>query len=232
MPSDQFPQAAEYVVSPNQIATFLGRLRKEYPLLIVSFPGDDKLYSSALLSIDRAKGRLTLDELRPMTGHQHVRAGGGLRIHGRLAGVDVHFTVTVLEVAIEQGIHLYHAALPESLLYRQRREFVRVPLGLGLSERASLTAPTKTAVVRLLDISAGGIGGVILQGGPLATGEHYHCSFELGPETVSARVEVRFIAEQPGEPPRFGALFRDLSPRSRRHIARTLMQLQRELIRT
>lgn len=228
--SQQSSNSAEYITNRSQISSILRRLRQENPLLSVHFPGDNKLYNSSLLTVDAVAGALSLDELNPAAGHERVAPGTKLRVQGLLNGVDVRFTATVTTVDQDQGIYFYLVKLPEELLYRQRRDHLRVPLATSRDTVIELQSSGQVVKARISDISVAGFGAVILEGEGLASGQRFDCSFELGSKTINANVEIRFVVED-GHRRRLGARFHNLSPSSQRHLERTVMQLQRELVR-
>lgn len=230
--SEHRADSAEHITNRRQISSILRRLHQEHPLLIAHFPDNEQqTYSSTLLAVDAPKGFLSLDELNPAAGHKRISQGTVLLIQGWLEGVDVRFSVRIAEVHQERGIYFYRAELPNDLLYHQRRSYLRVPIAMAQETMVDMVGSDKTIRARMSDISIAGFGGVILEGDTLAPGDHFHCSFALGSDHVTARAEVRFIVDDAARS-RFGARFEDLSPGPRRHIERTVMQLQRELART
>lgn len=228
MPSDQPSDSADFLTSASQIASVLKRLQESNVLLGVSLPNDDRLYISTVLAVDTAAGLLTLDQLGAADGHRRIRRGIELAVQGQLAGVETSFTLTVSEVRLEGGAYVYKAALPTEMLYRQRRESVRVPVRLTLNAEIRLQAGGRTLKARLADLSAGGFGAVLLSGGAPILGEHYACTMVVDGEAITMEVEIRFVTQEPDEPCRFGASFRRASPRDQRYIERIVMQLQRE----
>lgn len=231
MSADQF-SAAEHVNSPAQIATVLKRLQEEHALLIASFPNDNRIYNTAILSVDVPGNRVILDELNPAEGHARVQPGCELQLHGQISGIDTRCVVQIAEIELEDGIHLYRAVLPRYMIYRQRREFVRVPVRMTLDIGVSLTCGDKAVQARLADLSAGGIGGVVLAGDRLAIGDCCDCEIVLPDQsTLRAQAEIRFIVDEAGRQRRVGARFLALAPQDMRRIERIVMQLQRELRR-
>lgn len=228
MSSDQSSDSADYLTNASQIASVLKRLQEGNVLLGVNLPNDARPYISTLLAVDTAAGLLTLDQLSAADGHRRIRRGVKLAIQGQLTGVDTCFTLTVSEVSLEGGAYVYKAPLPTEILYRQRRESVRVPVRLTLNAEIRLQAQENTLTARLADLSAGGFGAVLLSGGTPAVGEHYACTMVVDGEAITMQVEIRFVAQELDQPCRFGARFRQASPRDQRYIERIVMQLQRE----
>lgn len=228
MPPDQAANTAELVSSPGRIVALLKRLLEEQPFLVVAFPELHTPYASALLCVDADSNSLVLDELKPTAGHHSVQAGTILQIHARLAGVDLHFDTTVSAIEPRNGIHLYRATLPDQLIYRQRREHVRVPLMQDAHIR--FLDETRAVNARLLDFSSSGFGGVFLDECPLVVNRRYTCTLTVSAEIVRATAELRYLADSPGQR-RFGALFHQPGPGAKRQIGRLVMRLQRDLVR-
>lgn len=230
MPSEQTANTAELIASPGRIAALLKRLLEEQPFLLVTFPELHTPYASALLTVDTDSNGLVLDELKPATGHHGVQAGATLQVHARLAGVDLYFDTEIATIELQDGIHLYHAALPDKLIYRQRREHVRVPL--PQDAHIQLQHETRAAEARLLDLSSSGFGGVLLDECSLVADKRYTCTLTISTEIIRATAELRYLAEGPDRQRHFGALFHQPSPTVQRQIGRLVMQLQRDLVRT
>lgn len=229
MPPDQAANTAELVSSPGRIIALLKRLLEEQPFLVVTFPELHTPYASALLCVDADSNSLVLDELKPTTGHHSVQTGTILQIHARLAGVDLHFDTTVSAIELRNGIHLYRATLPDQLIYRQRREHVRVPL--MQDAHIQFLDETRPVNARLLDLSNSGFGGVFLDECPLVVNQRYTCTLTVSAEIVRTTAELRYLADGPGQR-HFGALFHQPGPDAQRQIGRLVMQLQRDLVRT
>lgn len=163
-----------------------------------------------------------------------MRAGSKLRIEGRLQGVETRFVVTVQEIGISKGIYYYRAAFPDTLVHHQRRQFHRVPVKLTLQNSVSFAGDASRALkARLTDLSAGGLGGMVIDRGVLTEGGEYICTLELtGGEPITARVEIRFARTNHRGQQRFGAMFLDLSPQDQRRVERMVMELERAQRRT
>lgn len=233
MPDDQYAESTEHITSPAQIATILKRLQEGHALLTASFPGDNKVYNTAILGVDATENQVLLDELNPVEGHNRVQAGSRLQLQGRAAGIETRFTVVVAAVDIEQNIYLYRVSLPEYVIYRQRRDSVRVPVKLSLDASVTLTSADKRAKARLVDLSAGGFGAIVIDGDRLAVGERYQCRIDLpGQTAIAAEAEIRFASDEAGQQRRLGARLLALPLQEKRRVERLVMQLQRELRRT
>lgn len=232
MPPEQYIEPEQRLTSPAQIAGILKRLHDERSLLSCSFPGGREIYNSAVLTVDPAAGVFTLDELNPRSGHDRIQPGTEIRVEGSLQGVDTRFVFKVGEVKLENGIYDYSSPLPEYLIYRQRRQYHRVPVRMTLHAVLNLDGEKKATTARLTDLSAGGVGGLVLEGGRLEAGSHHSCQIQLpGQPVLTIPIEIRFAQTDSRGQQRFGAMFLEISPMDRRRIARTVMDLERELRR-
>lgn len=229
MLENQAVETNECIRNPGRIQALLGRLLEEQPFLIVTFPESHRHYASALLALDIDSNHLLLDELKPPTGHQRVQADSILQIHARLAGVDLHFEVSVSIIKQQDGIHCYLSQLPEQLTYRQRREHVRVPF--MHNAHAQFLHENRRVEAQLLDLSSQGFGGVLRHDSPLHVGQRYTCTLLIKEDVIRTTAELRYLAKDPAQQHRFGALFHQPSPAAERQINRLVMQLQREQAR-
>jgi c-di-GMP-binding flagellar brake protein YcgR len=233
MASDQSVEPDQQVAAPAQVAGLLRRLQDERAILIVSFLKSSEIFNSAVLSVEAEHGRFSLDELNLLHGHARVQKGTQLRIEGRLQGVDTRFIAEVDEIELEDGIHLYRCPLPPFIIYRQRRQFHRVPIRLTLQAGISFGGDQPQVIKgRLTDLSAGGVGGIIVEG-KVDEGAKLICTIQLpGQPEISTPVEVRFARRSGTGPQRFGAMFLELSTADNRRIQRVVMELERGLRRS
>ncbi len=223
----------EKIKNPAQISSLLSRLFENHCLLDVRLNGVGGSFKSAVLSVDPKKKVLTLDELNPRAGHERVQPGCEMEIAGLLHGVDTRFTVTTKSMDIEDGVYYYTASFPKTLHYHQRREFHRVPVRMTLRGSMSLVTDTQPCKARLVDLSVGGMGGVVTGGDGLQRGAIYLCVIHLPHrEPLRVSAEIRYVSEPPpGGRERFGAAFKELGGADRREIERMVAELQREQLR-
>lgn len=233
MASDRNVEPDQQLTAPAQVAGILKRLQDERATLIASFLDSTEIFNSAVLSVEPARSRFSLDELNLLHGHARVQKGTQLRIESRLQGVDTRFIAEVSEIELENGIHLYRCPLPSFIVYRQRRQFHRVPIRFTLQAGISFSGDQPRLIKgRLTDLSAGGVGGFVTEG-RIEEGSQLICTIQLpGQPEISAPVEVRFARESGSGQQRFGAMFVDISPADERRIQRVVMELERELRRS
>ena len=89
------------------------------------------------------------------------------------------------------------------------------------------------AIGKLQDLSATGFGGIITNEIPLETNRSYPCYLEIGfMAPISATIEIRFMGHEGHQKQkRFGANFISINIEERQIIERTVIDIQRQLIR-
>lgn len=225
------PQVIE---NKGQIASILARLQRERSLLAVRVVGFSREFRSAVLGVDNRQRLVTIDELYPQRGHELVATGTELAVLSRTNGVETRFRLRVTSIGIEDGVYYYSTALPEELLYHQRRQFVRVPVRLTLQGRCRLSDEERALDIHLTDLSAGGFGAYVLRGGEVARGETLRFEIELeGIEPLTGEAQIRHTHHDKARRRlQFGARFMGLQPREQAHVERVVVALQRELLRS
>lgn len=224
------PQVME---NHGQIVSILTRLRQERSLLTVSVAGSNREFRSAVLSVDPHQRLVTIDELYPERGHELVATGTELAILSRVDGVETRFRLRVASVGIDDGVYYYTTALPEEVLYNQRRQFVRVPVRLALQRHCRLYDDERTVAIQLTDLSAGGFGAYVLGGHEVTRSETLRFEIELdGIEPLTGEAQILHAHhDKVRKRLQFGARFMGLPPRERAHLERVVVALQRELLR-
>ncbi|PWG62319.1 flagellar brake protein [Spiribacter halobius] len=211
----------------------LKRLCESRALVNVRVPELAGDFRSAVLAVDSATSRFQLDELHPERGHRAVAPGQELRIVSFVEGVEMRFQAVVERVDSDGGIAYYELAYPDEIRYHQRRQHVRVPVRMALQQKAVLRNDEREVTLRLLDLSAGGIGAHVTRGGDVAVGERWELELRLRNEPVlNTRVEIRFAQQdRVSHRQRLGAQFLDLPVAETGRLQRLVLAIQRELMR-
>lgn len=211
----------------------LRRLCESRALVNVRVPGLSGDFRSAVLTVDPATSRFQLDELYPERGHRAVYPGLELRVVSFVEGVEMRFQAVVEHVDTAGGIAFYELAYPEEIRYHQRRQHVRVPVRLALQQKAVLRDEASEIGLRLLDLSAGGIGAHVMKGGEVRVGERWDLELQLRDEPVlNTPVEIRFAQQdRVNHRQRLGAQFLDLPAAEIGRLQRLVLAIQRELMR-
>ena len=225
------------VTRRSSITRLLQLIERRQVLLNVQWPGERRLYATALLGIYPEHGLIVLDELSPPDGHDKFLERGELTAVGRLEGVSVKLTTRLQETRSKDGVAFYKCAFPAQIYYLQRRESHRVNLvGLPTPFQGQLDRAGEERIVTgtVGDLSAEGVG-LLLEGDvPLQVGETLNrCRIRL-PQggDVSFDLEVRFAAYLPTRrSTRVGARLLNVDKFSRHRIEATIARLERDLAR-
>lgn len=226
------PPPRDLITDPAQIMGLLQRLQqKRAPLKVRAGDLNDE-FSSMLLHISEAKGRMALDQLYPIDGDSRIEIGSSLLANGKLEGVDTRFGVIVERVFQHEGNRIYQAELPEVLHYLQRRAAFRAVVPPEVQLAASRMQDINGAQLRaqLVDVSSSGIGAMITSGIPVPVGEYLACELNLPGGRLSAEVQVRASNRVLGNR-RIGALFKGLSDRQRDYLDKVVAHFQRVSLR-
>jgi len=229
----QEPVESEELCDPGRIARLLDNMSKHYSPLTIKIPGYKMHYTSCIVEVD--KPYILLDQLMPTSGHDKLMAERKLHATGKLDGVDIQFSTTLVRADVQKNILTYYLKLPETLHYQQRRQAyrVRIPVSKQLRVLIDNNDDTMTAG-ELHDLSHGGVGKIIPEGqNKIRQGKQYECVIELPcGEWLFCTVEMRYL-KKPNSRKRqlIGAKFIDLSKIQKRLIARCISELELEEIR-
>ena len=226
----------ETLTDQIRIFSLLNRLKKERALLGVSLKGDKQAYNSAILDVSLDENYLTLDELKPASGHILISKTRRCRIKGQTQGVHLEFDLEIDKVNDDGGIAYYVSRLPPALHYLQRRASVRVAVSAAHPVPVTLTIEETASVIKgeMKDLSAGGLGIRFPQDVPdqVEVGQTLECVFASPVdrnEELICDIDVRLVKRkaEPHEPAFMGCEFLKLVPPQQRQISRMVMALQR-----
>jgi c-di-GMP-binding flagellar brake protein YcgR len=217
-----------------QILGLLNRIRDAHILLSVTLENDKRQYSSALLETLTDDNILVLDELYPRTGHHKVIPGSTLHVQTRLNGVATQFDCHIESIEESSGVAAYHAQLPESIAYYQKRQQFRAQLDFEHEIFVRIEPrPGKVVMGQVFDISLNGLGlhfdttaGLNLENGQQYAG----IAIELpGCHPFLTTLEIRSMRLDKTESMLIvGAQFLDLPQRDQRQIQRYVAMLDRQ----
>jgi len=230
---DQTPEDSVEVSDCGRIARLLLQMSRHYSPLTIYIPGYKENYTSCIVSVD--KPYLLLDQLMPTGGHEKLMDKRKVHATGKLDGVDIQFTTTLVRVDEKKDILTYYLKLPETLHYQQRRQAyrVRIPMSKQLHVLIDNNDGTMTAG-ELHDLSHGGVGKIIPEGqNKIQSGKLYECVIELPcGEWLYCTVEMRYMKKTKARKRQLiGAKFIDLSTIQKRLISRCISALELEEIR-
>jgi len=149
-----------YLNDAREIRAALLFYRNERSKISLRFANDATSYSARLLDVTEQD--LWLEDLHPLSGLSALRKGTEFSISCRAQGQFVMAErIRVHRTGEERGVPYFLAALPQTVIFQQRRREARVSLSLNVAgsdayielPQSSLGGPVKGEIV---DISAGG----------------------------------------------------------------------------
>lgn len=225
-------QPRDLITDRAEIARLLERMQRKRSTLSITSDALSEPFSSLLLHVSPAKGRLALDQLHPSDGDRRMQIGTPLLAASRLDGVDARFGVIIERIFQHEGSRIYQAELPELLHYLQRRAAFRAVVPPEIPLAPSRLKDTTGAQIRaqLVDLSASGLGAMITGAVPIGVGEYLACDLNLPGARMVADVQVRATSKVLGNR-RIGALFTDLNDRQRAYLDKVVANFQRMSLR-
>lgn len=219
------------VRNPVNVEALLHRLRSQRCLLSVRPDGSAQWFSSLLLTVDRAGGRLDLDALNPAP-KQLPAPNTPLTIRAHLDGGDVRLRTTLTgHLAVDDAPAL-QIAFPEALFMVERRGAYRLPLPPHLSlPSLEVVHEETTYQARPVDISTLGTGAVLKARLDAPVGTPLRCRFDIGGTPFEADAELRSV-QQVRDGFRVGLQFHDVPPAQQQQLQRAIHVLERQLIRS
>jgi len=229
----QTPTESELVTDSGRIARLLDKMSRHYSPLTVKIPGYKIGYTSCVVGVD--KPYVMLDQLMPTSGHDKLMAERKMHVTGKLDGVDIAFTTTLVRAEEQKNILTYYLKLPDKLQYQQRRQAYRVRIPMSKQLRVLIDNNDDTIITgELHNLSHGGVGKIIPDGqSKIHKGNQHECVIELPcGECLYCTVEMRFIKTIASRKRQLiGAHFINLSKIQKRMIARCISELELEEIR-
>jgi len=147
------------LTNKQQIFSILSSVQKSRTPLTIKFENSEKYYTSIILKTELDKNHLIIDEIAPEDGHVLALQNQPFSIRGSHGGVSLFFRPNVISgSSSENGIAFYSIALPEEMVYQQRRGSFRAQVPRQLSTQATLSSDRQPQPLsgRLFDISITG----------------------------------------------------------------------------
>lgn len=224
----------DIVTYQPQILGLLNRIRDAHVLLTITIPGDKHFYSSAIIDVEPDNNNLILDELYPRTGHHKITPGSIIHVQTRLNGIDTQFDCNIEQIETASGVASYHAPIPESIAYYQKRKQFRATINYQHEIFVRLEArPGKYVIGQVFDISLTGLGlhfdttaGLVLE----EKKQYREVSIELpGFQPFQVTLEIRSIRMNKTESLLVvGTQFINVHQRDSRQIQRYVAMLDRQ----
>ncbi len=153
--------SSRYLTDPDEIIRVLKIFRDQRADLQLRFEQDIGVYKAKVL--DLKNKFMLLEDIQPRDGLAHLRAQKPFSLSGRTEGIYIHNIGNIAQKAdSERGLPYFHVALPQSLLYQQRRRAARFRLPLRVEANGAQLllfrqGSDDTPITgRIIDISAGG----------------------------------------------------------------------------
>nr|WP_189664384.1 flagellar brake protein [Pseudomonas marvdashtae] len=218
-----------------EISGNLRMLQDSHDPLIITFHERSQRFQSYLVDVDRESNTLALDEMIPRDGERFLLAGEPFRVEGFHDGVRIAWEGNgVLTIQESKDGRCYRGALPDEVVYHQRRNAFRAALKLAQLVNVELGGDKLKSPVngKLLDISATGcklrFDGDITE--RLQLGQVYERFIAALPfGNMTAPVELRYLHFEERINTTFaGVRFHNISGLVQRQVERFVYQLQRE----
>nr|WP_232916661.1 flagellar brake protein [Pseudomonas corrugata] len=218
-----------------EISGNLRMLQDSHDPLIITFHERSQRFQSYLVDVDRDSNTIALDEMIPRDGERFLLAGEPFRVEGFHDGVRIAWEGNgPLTIQESSDGRCYRGALPEEVVYHQRRNAFRAALKLAQLVNVELGGDKLKSPVngKLLDISATGcklrFDGDITE--RLQLGQVYERFIAALPfGNMTAPVELRYLHFEERINTTFaGVRFHNISGLVQRQVERFVYQLQRE----
>ena len=229
------PQPPKVLKAPVEIVANLRQLQQNHDPLIITFHERNQRFQSYVISVDRDKNLLILDELVPNDGERYLANGEAFNVEAFHEGVRVAWKCEQsVRITEHEGARCYFSPMPLEVTYHQRRSAFRAPLKQSELIKIELAGDKlRTAIPgHLLDISATGCklrfpGNISssLQAGQVY--ERFTARFPFGAMTTA--IEMRHVQYEDKVDTTFvGARFHRINGQEQRLVERFVYQLQRE----
>ncbi|MCQ6257716.1 flagellar brake protein [Pseudomonas sp. Q11] len=233
--ADDAPQPPKVLATPLEISGNLRMLQDSHDPLIITFHERSQRFQSYLVDVDRERNTIALDEMIPRDGERFLLAGEPFRVEGFHDGVRIAWESNgPLTINESSDGRCYRGALPEEVVYHQRRNAFRAALKLAQLISVELGGDKLKSPVdgKLLDISATGCklrfeGDITAR---LQLGQVYERFIAALPfGNMTAPVELRYLHFEERINTTFaGVRFHNVSGLVQRQVERFVYQLQRE----
>lgn len=162
----QTEEDSEYHLhSKAQIVAILRSLKDSNASVTLYFNDGDDFLITSLFTVDEDENRIVLHMSANAAINKHALTTDKLICISRLDKIKIQFVLRGIKSALYRGRQCFLAALPESLLRLQRREYFRltIPARSPVKCRIPIPGPEDDSAPRIvevdvIDISGGGMG--------------------------------------------------------------------------
>lgn len=156
-PAEALSPDSKYLADKADIIACLKQLRDRRIDLTLRVENQKDTYTCKVLEV--SEHDFLIEDINPRTGIQILRTAERFSISARAAGTFAYIEETrVLRWNQEHGVPYFHVALPNGILFQQRRRAARYRLPMRVrAQGGSITLFSDTNLVgRIIDISVGG----------------------------------------------------------------------------
>ncbi len=221
------------VSNPKHLNLLLTNAYETHALFLAYFKDHPEQYTTALLGVYPEHGFIVLDEFSPKEGHELLLEKNECKVTGKLDGVDLRFSVKLIEARTKSGIAFYKIETPKTVFYRQRREDFRVSTGAENIPFLGYRGKDYQQTLRgsVVDISAEGMGILLDDAVNIYPGDLLPaCTVTLpNKEKILFSLEARCVqTNRERGTSRIGGRFAEIDHPSHRKVVRLLKKLERE----
>jgi c-di-GMP-binding flagellar brake protein YcgR len=225
------------LTNPRQIRQLLQSLINQRSQISAHVEGRDQSFSTALLELD--EDSLLLDLSANEANNRIAEQAEYLLCFAQLDKVRLRFRIAGLERIDDDGTPGFRAPLPDSLYYLQRREHFRLETPVTESPMCVLrlddASPPTELVLRVIDISGGGVAVALVPGQPVPEQhQSYPCCVLQLPDADAIKLTLQVCNMHPHklangqDTLRVGLHFADLPRGADAAIQRYIFRIERQ----
>lgn len=225
---------------PREILQLMRSLVGARALTTAHLEPGNQSFLTVILELMEAEDALLIDGSKDETINQQIEAAERITCITQLERIRIQFALPGAARSDRAGAPVFAAPLPTEVLRLQRRDFYRLstPVTQTVTCAIPLQLPgggRRTASLRILDISGGGIAVVVPPSDfPFEPGMQFTgCELKL-PEAEPIRTQLtvrnlfRLVTRNGVEMLRAGCAFSDLPPHAESIIQRYILKIERE----
>ena len=224
--------------SPEKIITHLFILLKNKCLLTACFGENGDSFITTILEINKQDNVFIFHHGPKEDAIEQLLDSSKITFKTVCLGVEVVFDTLRLVKTHHQGVSVFAAPIPASMLWMERREFHRVKSPVSKSSYCRLTLKEqKTVSLKLYDISLAGFS-MLTDSKEVSDLTILYASFEqckliladTGEDTVSFEIRSKYIInpETLNRMEKIGCKFTRITPAFETAIQRYMQQIERE----
>lgn len=228
------PQEPEQVITYKPyMAGLLKKLQTVRALVSIAIDKNHFIYNTIIIEVNSQEQYLYLDELNNEEAHKSIRKGSTIHFNARMKGVQIRFETRVLSIDASNPIAMYQLALPDEMLYTQRRRYYRATVDNEHHLGISIPIPLKQHITgSIVDISAGGFCSRLALSETNDIQEQqaiYDARINLpGKNSITCDIEVRSVRHYPERGYSLvGSEFIDIEANQQTHVERIVAMLDR-----